>query len=174
MIDEDAPALREMLQDPEALKLIGSSHGPDDLPEWDEAAEARFWTWYRNDQPDRLDLAIVDKATGQCVGEVVFNGWAEPNRSCNFRAIIDPSGRGRGLGTESARMFVGYGFEQLGLHRVSLDVHAFNPRARRVYEKVGFVAEGVLREEHWWADRWIDVTIMSILAHEWQRHHGYP
>jgi RimJ/RimL family protein N-acetyltransferase len=71
-------------------------------------------------------------------------------------------------------MFLGYGFGQLSLHRISLDVHAFNPRARRVYEKVGFVAEGVLREEHRWADQRIDVTIMSILAREWQRHRGYP
>jgi len=44
-------------------------------------------------------------------------------------------------------MIVGYGFELLGLHRISLQVYAFNPRARHVYEKVGFIAEGVLREE---------------------------
>ncbi len=176
IIDQDAAALREMLQDPEAIKLTGSSHDPGDLPEWDEAAEARFWGWYstRNDQPDRLDLAIVDKASGQCVGEVVFNDWVQPNRSCNFRVLIGPRGRDQGLGTESVRLFLGYGFEQLSLHRISLDVHAFNPRAHRLYEKVGFVAEGVLREEHRWADQWIDVTIMSILAHEWQRHRGYP
>ena len=71
-------------------------------------------------------------------------------------------------------MFIGYGFEQLGLHRISLDVINFNPRAKRVHDKVGFVTEGVLREEHRWTDEWIDVTIMSMLAHEWDRHHGRP
>jgi hypothetical protein len=35
MLEQEAPALREMLRDPEALKLTGSTHGPDDLPEWD-------------------------------------------------------------------------------------------------------------------------------------------
>lgn len=37
----------------------------------------RFRDWYstRNQQPDRLDLAVVDKASGQCVGEVVLNEW---------------------------------------------------------------------------------------------------
>lgn len=139
-----------------------------------EAAESRFRSWYgsRNDQSDRLDLAVVDKASGRCVGEVVFNEWNESNRSCNFRIMIGPRGRDRGLGTEATRMFIGYGFEQLGLHRISLDVIEFNPRAKRVYEKVGFVTEGVLREEHRWADKWIDVTIMSVLAHEWDRHRG--
>ncbi len=175
-MDQDAPALREMLEDPEVLKLTGSYHDPKDMPEWDASAEARFRNWYgtRNDQTDRLDLAVVDKTSGRCVGEVVFNEWSEPNRSCNFRTIIGPRGRDRGLGTEATRMFVGYGFEQLGLHRIRLDVINFNLRGRRVYDKVGFVTEGVLREEHRWVDQWIDVTIMSVLVHEWNRHRGRP
>jgi len=174
--DQDAAAIREMLLDPEGLKLTGSIHDPGSLPVWDDAAEARCREWYssRKDQPDRLDLAITDKATGQFVGEVVFNEWSAQNHSCNFRIMIGPRGRDRGLGTEAIRLFIGYGFEQLGLHRISLDVLAFNPRGRRAYEKVGFVTEGVLREEHSWDGQWIDDTIMSILDHEWRRHRGHP
>lgn len=173
---EDALALREMLQDPEVSRLTGNSHGPGDIPDWDATAESGFRDWYStlNDRTDRLDLAVVDKASGRCVGEVVFNEWSEPNRSCNFRTAIGPRGRDRGLGTEAIRLFLCYGFEKLGLHRISLNVLSFNPRARRVYEKLGFVTEGVLREEHRWGEEWIDVTIMSILAHEWDRHRGRP
>jgi hypothetical protein len=47
-------------------------------------------------------------------------------------------------------------------------------RARRVYDKVGFVAEGVLRDALRWGDEWIDATVMSILAPEWSRHRGHP
>ncbi len=175
-IEQDAPALREMLEDPEALRLTGSVHDPGEMPEWDEAAEFRFRAWYstRNDQADRLDLALVDNSRGVCVGEVVFNEWSEPNRSCNFRSIIGPRGRDRGLGTEAIRLFLGYGFEQLGLHRISLTVLNFNPRAQHVYDKLGFVTEGVLRQEHRWGDQRIDVTMMSMLAHEWDGHRGRP
>jgi RimJ/RimL family protein N-acetyltransferase len=176
VLDEDAPALRAMLQDPEAMKLTGSSHGPGETPEWDDAAEARFRDWYstRNQQPDRLDLAVVDRASGRCVGEVVLNDWNGANQSCGFRTLLGPEGRGRGLGTESVRMIVGYGFERLGLHRISLEVYSFNPRARRVYDKVGFVAEGVLRDALRWGDQWIDATVMSVLAPDWRRHRGFP
>jgi RimJ/RimL family protein N-acetyltransferase len=171
---EDADALREMLLDPEASRLTGS-HDFGDRP-WAEADEARFRDWYgtRHQQPDRLDLAVVDRATGRCVGEVVLNDWNAPNRGCSFRTVLGPHGRDRGLGTESARMIVGYGFERLGLHRIELLVYAFNPRARRVYDKVGFVAEGVLRDALRWDDGWVDATVMSILAPEWARHHGHP
>lgn len=174
--EQDAPALREMLQDPEVIRLTGSSHDPAAMPEWDAAAESTFRDWYstRNDQTDRLDLAVVHKASAQCVGEVVLNEWSEPNRSCNFRTIIGPRGQDRGLGTEAIRLFLCYGFERLGLRRISLDVLNFNPRAKRVYEKLGFVTEGVLREEHRWGDEWIDVTLMSIVAQEWDRHRGRP
>jgi len=70
----------------------------------------------------------------------------QQNRSCNFRIFLGRAGRDRGLGTEATRLIVGYGFEGLGLHRISLEVYSFNPRARRVYEKAGFQAEGILRE----------------------------
>jgi RimJ/RimL family protein N-acetyltransferase len=173
-ITDDIPALRAALQDPEVLRLTGSVHGDEtEFAGGDPARDEQFRQW-RNAQPDRLDLAVVDKASGQCVGEVVLNKCDEGNRSCNFRTLLGPTGRDRGLGTESLRMIVGYGFEQLGLHRISLEVYAFNPRARHVYEKVGFVAEGVLREELRYRDEWIDATVMSILAHEWARHRGWP
>ena len=176
MLDQDAPALREMLRDPEALKLTGSTNGPDDMAEWDAAAEAKFRDWYstRNHQADRLDLAVADRASGQIVGEAVLNDWDPGNRSCSFRIMLGPCGRDRGLGTESARIIVGYGFEQLRMHRIALEVYSHNPRARRVYEKVGFVAEGVLRDALRWDGEWIDATVMSILASEWDRHHGHP
>ena len=157
----DYDELRRAFDDPEVRRLTGS-HG--------ELAEHRVREWLRtrSEQTDRLDLAIVDKSTGTVVGEAVLNEWDEPNRSCSFRILIGPDGRGRGLGTEATRLIVGYGFEQLGLHRISLWVHAFNPRAHRVYEKVGFVTEGVLREALFWDGEWVDSTVMAIIASEWR------
>jgi RimJ/RimL family protein N-acetyltransferase len=168
----DADALREMLRDAEALKLTGSAR----FAEWTDEKEALFLDWYgsRNEQPDRLDLAVLDRGTGRCVGEAVLNDHDEGNASCGFRILLGPRGRDRGLGTEAVRLIIGYGFEQLGLHRISLEVYAFNPRARHVYDKVGFVAEGILRDALRWDDEWVDATSMSILAPEWERHHGHP
>ena len=168
--DGDLPAIRAALLDPEARILTGSvhdeaqAHAPESA---DEEELLRDWYGTRNDQPDRLDLAVVDKATGECVGEAVLNQWDPGNESCNFRILIGPKGRDRGLGTEATRLIVGYGFEHLGLHRISLEVYAFNPRARRAYEKVGFRAEGVSRESLRYNGEWHDATLMSILAPEW-------
>ncbi|WP_089010722.1 GNAT family N-acetyltransferase [Micromonospora inositola] len=168
-VDDDVAAFQAVLADPEVARLTGSPPG-----EGSDPGRLRAWYSSRNAQTDRLDLAVVDRATGACVGEVVLNEWDGPNRSCNFRTLIGPAGRDRGLGTEAVRLVVGYGFERLELHRISLEVFAFNPRARRVYEKVGFVAEGMLRQVLRDGGGWVDATVMSILAPEWAVHRGHP
>jgi len=61
--------------------------------------EMRAWYQSRADQPDRMDLAIVNRATNECVGEVVLNEVDTDNLSCNFRTLMGPRGRDRGLGT---------------------------------------------------------------------------
>ncbi|MCN9243733.1 GNAT family N-acetyltransferase [Streptomyces sp. RY43-2] len=161
---DDVPALMPMFQDAETSRLTGS-HDDGELD------EARIRTWYdtRGTQDDRLDLAVVEQTTGNVVGEVVLNEWDPDNESCNFRICLVPGSYGRGLGTEATRLIVGHGFQKLGLHRISLEVYAFNPRARRAYEKAGFVTEGVLRDALLWEGTWVDATVMSILAPEWFR-----
>lgn len=95
--------------------------------------DERGLDWYRTrgDALDRLDLAIVELSTGLCVGEAVLNDYDAGNASCNFRILIGPRGRDRGLGSEATRLMVTYGLEQLALHRIELSVYAFNPRAQR-------------------------------------------
>jgi RimJ/RimL family protein N-acetyltransferase len=130
-IDADLPALRAAMADLDLLRLTGSIHDEAEAFREISPEEEQFrldWFNSRNDTDDRLDLAIVDQASGACVGEAVLNQWDPGNQSCNFRILIGPAGQNRGLGTEATRLIVGCGFEQLGLHRISLEVYAFNPR----------------------------------------------
>ena len=160
----DFPAIREALRDPEVVRLTGSRPIV-----WDEPTEQRLRDWYgtRAAQPDRLDLAVEERATGAWVGEVVLNEWDPATGTCNFRTMFGPGGRDRGLGTEATRLLVGYGFEQLGLDRIELEVYAFNPRARRAYEKVGFVAQDVRRAALETPQGPVDATVMAIRAADW-------
>ena len=104
----------------------------------------------------------------------MLNEFDPSSNSANFRTLMGPEGRGRGLGTEAARLILGHGFEVIGLHRISLDVFAFNPRARHVYATVGFVVEGVKRDAFAFDGEYVDEIWMSILADEWRQHHGRP
>jgi RimJ/RimL family protein N-acetyltransferase len=170
--DDDLNALREAIRDPEVGRLTGSAHTTAEAGAGIEEARLREWYASRNEQDDRLDLAVEDRATGRCVGEVVLNEWEEENAACNFRILLGPLGRDRGLGTEATRLVLGHAFEALGLHRVELEVYAFNPRAERAYAKAGFVREGVRREALRFDDEWVDAVVMAVLDHEWAQHRG--
>jgi RimJ/RimL family protein N-acetyltransferase len=170
---DDAETMVEIFADPDVGRLTGSVHSS--RPQEAMPIEsARRWYGSRADADDRLDLAIIDRATGDLVGEAVLNEWDPGSSSASFRTLIGPAGRDRGLGTESARLLLGYAFERLDLHRVGLEVFDFNPRARHVYEKVGFVHEGTRRHALRFDDEWVDAHDMSILAHEWEQHRGRP
>jgi RimJ/RimL family protein N-acetyltransferase len=152
----DAPGLLDMLADAEGNRLTGTRNL--DLSE----DAARGWYAGRAAHDDRIDLAIVERSSGEYAGEAVLNDLDEDNRSCNFRIALRPAFQDRGLGSEATRLLVDHAFA-IGLHRLELEVYAFNPRGRRVYEKAGFVVEGVRRDALCWDGEWTDAIVMSIL-----------
>lgn len=103
------------------------------------------------------------------VGEVVINDLDEDNRSGTIRiALYDPQYYGKGYGTEAMRLAIDFGFKQANLHRISLGVFDFNPRAIRVYEKVGFKREGIIRDALLWEGEFHNEIMMGILESEWE------
>ena len=117
---------------------------------------------------DRADFAITLKDNPTYLGEAVLNEIDWQNRSASFRiALADEKLFGQGYGTEATRLIVQYGFETLHLHRIELEVYDFNPRAHHVYEKVGFVREGVRRDVLLWDGVYQSAIVMSILEHEY-------
>jgi RimJ/RimL family protein N-acetyltransferase len=75
---------------------------------------------------------------------------------------------GRGYGTEALFAICDFGFGQLRLERIELDVFAGNDRAQRSYERAGFTVEGTLRHGHFANGEFIDVQRMSLLRDEWK------
>ncbi|MBE0409253.1 MAG: GNAT family N-acetyltransferase [Anaerolineales bacterium] len=75
--------------------------------------------------------------------------------------------RGKGYGTDAMRVLLKYAFTELNLHRVSLNVFAYNSMAIRSYEKAGYVIEGKQREYlNREGKRW-DMVFMGILKEDW-------
>lgn len=162
-----ADAARLAGLDEETLRPTGTHQPPPSLEELEE--------WYRSraDHDDRIDLSIIEKATGEWAGEVVLNDLDRDNLSCGFRILlVGPTYFGRGLGTEATRRVLAHAFESVGLHRIELEVYAFNPRARHVYEKLGFVHEGTKRHALLWNGDWVDAHLMAMLAPDWYEGGG--
>jgi RimJ/RimL family protein N-acetyltransferase len=73
----------------------------------------------------------------------------------------------QGYGTEALHAICDFGFGALRLERIYLQVYAPNQRARRSYEKAGFVHEGTQRHALFAEGTFWDVDVMSLLRDEW-------
>lgn len=75
----------------------------------------------------------------------------------------------KGYGTDMMKLCLQYAFRELCLARVSLGLHAYNPRALRSYEKCGFRLEGRTRQDMQREGRRTDTLWMGILREEWSQ-----
>lgn len=100
-----------------------------------------------------IDLAGFDWAAG--------SGWVGIG-------IGEADYWGKGYGSEAMQLLLRYAFRGLNLHRVNLNVFAFNTRAIRSYEKCGFKYEGTQRETIYKEDQRWDVIDMGILRPDWE------
>jgi RimJ/RimL family protein N-acetyltransferase len=142
--------------DEETLRLTGTHR-------MFTVTELEQWYATRREQTDRVDWAIIDNVSARWAGEVVLNDLDVVNRSCGFRIMLQgPTFFGRGLGTEATKLAVDHAFA-VGVHRIELEVYDFNPRARRVYENVGFRHEGTKRDALWWQGSWVSAHLMGML-----------
>lgn len=157
----DIEYMEECLKDLEVIKLTGSPMTIDN---------ELIVKWYstRNEQVDRLDLAIIDKCNNSVVGEVVINEYDEVKNSMNYRILMGPKGRNRGLGTEATKLILDYVFLNTDLNQLTLSVYAFNPRAKRVYEKTGFVLESINEAELEFEGKMIDSLNMILTRESWE------
>ena len=114
-----------------------------------------------------IQYIIVDKSENKPVGSIYFRDVDRQHRSAEYGLFIgEESARGRGLGTEAIRMFINFGFEDIGLHRISMRVLPGNEASIRSNEKVGFVREGVFKDMVYLDGEYRDVIFMAKIKGE--------
>ncbi len=75
---------------------------------------------------------------------------------------------GQGVGGAFFRLVVEWVFTRTAAHRFWLDCFAHNARAQRVYEKLGFSRDGVLRQAYRAPDgSRLDLTMMALTRPQW-------
>ncbi|GAB3547925.1 GNAT family protein [Arthrobacter tumbae] len=146
------------LENPESMRLTGT-HAEFTRP------QVESWLAGLAATEGRADWAIILVSDGSHIGEVVLNDYDAENSSLGFRIALNADSRfGQGYGTEATRAVVRHAFDVIGVHRIGLEVYAFNPRAQRAYEKCGFRVEGRLRDALLWNGERIDAVVMGMLA----------
>lgn len=130
--------------------------------------------WYVQDtnllgESDVFIFKAIDAATGKVVGHISLGSISEKNSSARIsRVFIEPEARGQGFARLMLTQALGFGFEQLKLHRIDLGVYDFNKAAIAAYTKAGMHREGCSRDILFYQGEYWSLVEMSMLKHEWQ------
>jgi RimJ/RimL family protein N-acetyltransferase len=115
----------------------------------------------------------IEKLDGTVIGKC-GTGHIDWKNACVTVWIFIGKGenRGAGYGSEALSLFVNFIFREMNMNRVQLYVFGFNERAVTSYKKVGFVVEGVHKQDLYRNGKYNDVYIMSILKREFDAAKG--
>ncbi len=102
------------------------------------------------------------------IGTIFLRGVDKVNGSGVVGIFIgDRRYLGKGYGTDALNALVDFGFGELRLERIELEVFDYNLRAIRSYEKAGFQTDALLRRARFHRGSFHDVHLMSILRDDW-------
>ncbi len=121
--------------------------------------------------PSTIYLIICTRDDSKPIGSSAFVRIDWIGRMATFYiTIAEKQNWDKGYGKETTQLMVDYAFETLNLNRVQLHVSKENERAVNIYEKIGFIKEGVLREAMYFDNRYVDFYLMGILKTDWEKN----
>lgn len=162
---EDLPHFVAWLNDPEVRQHM-ELYIPLSIPQEED--------WFENTRKGSLEEQplVIELDTGEgwkAIGNTAFIDINWRDRLAEVSIFIgEKRFWNKGYGSETTRLMLEHGFNNLNLNRIFLRVYETNPRGIRAYEKVGFVHEGRMRQARFQNGKFIDVLIMSILNSEWK------
>lgn len=161
---DDAEIMARWSENADYLRLVDTDYA--------RPRSARDFEEKGDDAPgrhDTIEFRLRTVTDDRLVGFIAIHNIEWNNQVAELSlGIGDSADWDRGYGTEALRLALRYAFEELNLYRVGLDVIAYNTRAIRVYEKVGFVREGVKRSFGMRDGRRYDLFFMGMLRDEWR------
>jgi ribosomal protein S18 acetylase RimI-like enzyme len=147
--EQDLPAVEALIR---ATAPQTTPLAPEEYPD----------SFVANTRPDNL---LVASADDQVVGVVKLARPTPLTTNAHVLAIeglaVDPERRGEGIGRSLVSAAVRE-VKDRGARRLTLRVLGSNWRARALYSSLGFVVEGVLREEFRLDGRYVDDALMAL------------
>lgn len=159
--EEDIPMTTKWINDPEISEIMGY------LPVKSFYSQLQ---WFKNSvqREDRHIFAIVENKTDEHIGNVGLGNIDFINRHCMFNIfIVKNSNRSKGIGTEATKLALSFAFNKLNMNKVYLRTSERFIEANKMYQKLGFVKEGTMREHYFTNGHYEDKLMYSILKREY-------
>ncbi len=119
--------------------------------------------WFESYVNNENDKRYIIEVNGKPVGIVGLTDINPVDKNAMLYIIIgEDKYRGRGLGRKACEYIINFGFSKLKLHKIYLEVNSYNENAFRLYNKLGFVEEGRLKEQIKHDGKYYDEIYMGL------------
>lgn len=123
----------------------------------------------RSDKSIKWMIEIKDKPD-IAVGFTGLYNIDFTNRNAESAILIgDRSYWGRGIGYESLKLEIDFSFRYLGLELIYAFILQSNKASIKLYEKLGFEKEGVLKKRIYRDNKWNNLILLSLLKSKWEK-----
>ncbi len=131
------------------------------------AEERAAWFERAGHDTESIRFTVYELGSWRPIGIANLHDVDVHHGTAEFGVMIgETDARGRGLGTETTRLMLDYGFTALGLHNIMLRVYAYNAAGLRAYQKAGFREFGRRSQSRLFAGRRWDEVHMECLVSE--------
>jgi diamine N-acetyltransferase len=157
----DIPKKVEWINNPENNQFLHY-----DIPISVEGTER----WFDSHEGETTRFDAVIEADGVPVGTIGLLEIDRKNSKAEYYiAMGETKYKGKGIAKEASRLILSYGFEELGLNRIYLFTEVENVAAQKLFESVGFVREGVIRQDIVSHGKYVDRIAYGFLREDWNR-----
>ncbi|HOO96575.1 MAG TPA: GNAT family N-acetyltransferase [Caldisericia bacterium] len=127
--------------------------------------EAKWIESSRDDKLNKRFAIIADD--GNHIGNIGIYGIDWVSRQCGFGLFIgDAKYRGKGYANDASKVLLDFVFSELGMNRVWVYVLVSNEPSKKHFERLGFSAEGILKQHNHRGGEFTDVHVMGLLKGE--------
>jgi len=159
---DDLPQLIKLHNDAE-VKTLAAMH---QFPVSPESEKAWLESIMMDKSNTRAYFGITDVTGGLLTGICFLQNINWVDRYAWFGIAILSEYQGKGFGKEALDLIVQHGFEALNLQKICLYVLAVNSAAISLYQRKGFVTEGLLKNHCNLKGKPCDLLIMSLFRVE--------
>jgi len=125
-------------------------------------------------EPEAFGVFLIE-VDGKRAGTMRFERANKRSRIADLGGLaVHPDHRGGKVADEAARLFQRHLLDDLGFHRLQLEIYAFNGRAIAHAERSGFTREGVRRKAYWRNDEWVDGVLYGLVAEDFETDSESP
>ena len=85
--------------------------------------------------------------TNQYIGDIALKNFEKRVPKAEIGYYVDSTAEGKGIATEALQAVTKFGFDHLGMNKISIKMPVQNQRSYRLAERCGYVREGLLRRD---------------------------